>query len=159
MAGLCIFQGVLSQKIVARRWGWFQGEKATSWTEMSRLSVATFQKMMGSRDIHLTWLCKSGFPLYVCVHTKLLHSCPALCDPIVACQVPLSMEFPTGVGGYFLLQGILLTQEWNPRLLCLLHCRQILYCWFTREAHHYAYIFFLNDVFALFKKVFHIKSG
>ena len=38
----------------------------------------------------------------------------------------------TGVGSRSLLQGIFPTQEWNPRLL---HCRQILYCWATREAH------------------------
>ena len=123
---LLYFQGVLSQKIVARRWSWFQGEKATSWAEMSRLSVATFQKMMGRRDVHLNWICESGFYLYACVHTKLLHSCPTLCDCIVACQVPLSMEFPTGMGGYFLLKGIFLTQESNPCLLWLLHWRQIL---------------------------------
>ena len=32
-----------------------------------------------------------------------------------------------GVGCYFLLQGIFLTQELNPSLLCLLCCRKILY--------------------------------
>ena len=32
-----------------------------------------------------------------------------------------------GVGCHFLLQGILLTQGSNPYLLCLLHCRKILY--------------------------------
>ena len=37
----------------------------------------------------------------------------------------------TGVGCHFLLQGIFPTQGWN---LCLLHCRQILYHWATREA-------------------------
>ena len=31
----------------------------------------------------------------------------------------------TGVGHYSLLQGIFLTQGWNPGLL---HCRPILYC-------------------------------
>ena len=38
-------------------------------------------------------------------------------------------DFPdksTGVGCHFLLQGIFPTQGLNPRLLCLLHCRQIL---------------------------------
>ena len=48
----------------------------------------------------------------------------------VACQAPVSMEFSnknTGVGCHFLLQGIFLTQGSNPRLLHLLHCRQILY--------------------------------
>ena len=38
----------------------------------------------------------------------------------VAHQAPLSMEFPTGVGSHFFLQGIFLTQELNPRLP---HCR------------------------------------
>ena len=33
----------------------------------------------------------------------------------------------TGVGCDFLLQGIFLTQGLNPCLLCLLHCRWILY--------------------------------
>ena len=38
----------------------------------------------------------------------------------VACQAPLSVEFSRrniGVGCCFLLQGIFLTQEWNPHLL------------------------------------------
>ena len=43
----------------------------------------------------------------------------------------------TGVGYHALLQGIFLTQGSNLNLLQLLHCRQILYCWATREAHPY----------------------
>ena len=38
------------------------------------------------------------------------------------------------VGCHFLHQGIFPTQGSNPYLLCLLHWRQILYCWATREA-------------------------
>ena len=51
------------------------------------------------------------------------------CSP----QAPLSMDFPgknTGVGCHFLLQGIFLTQGWNPYLL---HCRQIYYSWASGE--------------------------
>ena len=48
-------------------------------------------------------------------------SYPTLCDPwTVACQSPLSMGFPsknTGMGCYFLLQGIFLTQGLNLNLL------------------------------------------
>ena len=33
----------------------------------------------------------------------------------------------TGVGCHALLQGIFLIQGLNPHLLCLLHCRQVLY--------------------------------
>ena len=52
----------------------------------------------------------------------------------IAHQASLSTDSPgknTRVGCHFLLQGILLTQGSNP---CLLHSRQILYCWATREA-------------------------
>ena len=56
----------------------------------------------------------------------------------VARQTPLSMgftreEFWSGL--HFLLQGILLTQGLNPGLPRLWHCRWILYCWATWEAH------------------------
>ena len=55
----------------------------------------------------------------------------------VACQAPVSMGFPgknTGVSCHVLLGGIFLNQGLNPHLLRLLHCRQILYHWATREA-------------------------
>ena len=48
-------------------------------------------------------------------------------------------DFPdknTGLGCHFLLQGIFLTQELNPKFLpCLLNCRWVLYHWVTGEAH------------------------
>ena len=41
----------------------------------------------------------------------------------------------TGLGCHALLQRTFPTQGSNPRrLLCLLHCRWILYCWATQEA-------------------------
>ena len=52
----------------------------------------------------------------------------------VACQAPLSMGFfrqEYWMGCHFLLQGIFPTWGFT---LGLLHCRQILYCWATREA-------------------------
>ena len=53
------------------------------------------------------------------------QSCPTLCDPMdCSCQAPLSMGFSRPEYWSelpFLLQGIFLTQGWNPRLLCLLH--------------------------------------
>ena len=53
--------------------------------------------------------------------------CLTLCDPTVAHQAPLSMEFSRQeywMGCHSLLWGIFLTQGLN---LDLLHCRQILY--------------------------------
>ena len=58
----------------------------------------------------------------------------------VAWEATLSMESSsknTGVGCHFLLQRIFPTQGLNPRLLCLLHWRQILCCWAIGEAHIY----------------------
>ena len=63
----------------------------------------------------------------VCVVTQ---SCLALCNP-------LDYSLPgknTGVGCHAVLKGIFLTQGLNPHLLCLLHCRQILYPLSQRES-------------------------
>ena len=61
-----------------------------------------------------------------CTHEQL---CLTLCDP-TDCSPPGSSVYgicQTGVGCHFLLQGILLTQGSNPRLLCLLYFMEILY--------------------------------
>ena len=55
----------------------------------------------------------------------------------IACQAPLSMGFSKQEYWSrlpFPASGIFLTQRSNSRLLCLLHCRQVLYHWATREA-------------------------
>ena len=54
----------------------------------------------------------------------------SLCDPMdIGCQAPLSrQEYWSGL--LCLLQGIFPTRGWNPGLL---NCRQVVYCWATRE--------------------------
>ena len=55
----------------------------------------------------------------------------------VARQAPLSMGFSRQEywsGCHALFQGIFLTQGSNQHLLCLLHCKQLLYCWATGKA-------------------------
>ena len=61
------------------------------------------------------------------------QSCPTLWD-LMDCSQPgsslhgiLQARIPEWVTHY-LFQGIFLTWEVNPCLLCFLHCRQILYC-------------------------------
>ena len=60
----------------------------------------------------------------VCVHVcSVAQLCPILCDSMDCFPSGSSVheDFPgknTGVGCHILLQGIFLTQEWNP---CLLH--------------------------------------
>ena len=58
--------------------------------------------------------------IHVCMYAKSLQSCPTLWDPMDC------LGKKTGVGCYFLLQGIFPTQGLNPCLLHLLHYRQIL---------------------------------
>ena len=79
------------------------------------------------------WWCSSlyFYPFWGVGSTGMcmLRLCPTLTDP-VDCNPPAPLDFPgkdPGVGCHFLLQGIFLTQGSNLRLLCLLHCRQILY--------------------------------
>ena len=65
------------------------------------------------------------------------------------------------MGGHFPLQGIFPTQGLNPRLLHLLHCRQILYCWATRETHPRPQnvTLFGNRVFANVVKLGWVHTG
>ena len=56
-------------------------------------------------------------------------------------QIPCSkselVQTRTRPSCHSLLQWIFLTQGSKPSLLWLLHCRWILYCWATGEAHYY----------------------
>ena len=64
--------------------------------------------------------------IHVCFYAKSLQSCPTVCDPM-DCSPPGSSvhgDSPgknTGVGCHTLLQGVFLTQGFNPCLLRLLH--------------------------------------
>ena len=64
------------------------------------------------------------------VYAHLLQSSPlfaTLWSPPGSCVHEDSPGKNTGVGSHAFLQRIFPTQELNPGLLCLLHCRQILY--------------------------------
>ena len=69
---------------------------------------------------------QTDFCILVRVSAQPLQSYLTLCNPIYH-SVPGSSvhgDSPgknTGVGCHALLQGIFLTQGWNPHLLCLLH--------------------------------------
>ena len=71
--------------------------------------------------------------------TLAAQSCPTICDAMdyspPGYSLWNSVGENTGVGCYSLLQGIFPTQGSNPGLLCLLHCRQILYHLSHQEAH------------------------
>ena len=74
-----------------------------------------------------------------CMCAKSLQSCLTLCSPM-DCSPPGSSvhgDSPgknIGVDCHALLQGSFPTQRWNPSLLQLLHCRQILYQWAMGKA-------------------------
>ena len=71
------------------------------------------------------------------------HACSVVSDSLQShglwpARLLCPWDFPgknTGVDCYFLFQATFLTQVWNPRLLGLLNCRKILYCWATGEGH------------------------
>ena len=80
--------------------------------------------------LHHPWTRGSTCNLFIFFNFRFIEAYFA-CSPVIY-QAPLSIlwDYPgkdTGVGSHFLLQGSFLTQELNLRLLCLLHCRQILY--------------------------------
>ena len=66
---------------------------------------------------------------HVCVYV-VTQPCLTLCDAL-DCS-PSGKN--TRVGFHAVLQGIFLTQGLNLHLLCLLHCRQILYPLSQRES-------------------------
>ena len=57
-----------------------------------------------------------------------------------------------GAGCHFLLQGIFPSQESNPRLLCRLHCRRILY-----QLSHQGSLFFKAMIFK--NSLMHLRDG
>ena len=78
-------------------------------------------------DLQILFTYSSYFSMCVCL---VAQSCPTLCDPLQPTRLLCLWDFSgknTGVGCHFLLQGIFPTQGSNSCLLCLLHCRWILY--------------------------------
>ena len=90
--------------------------------------------------IHTVWTAAS-----VCPQSRL-----TLCNLMtVAHEAPHPWNSPgkntVVLGRHFLLQGFFPTQELNLCLLCLLHCRQILYHWAIGEVLFILYSeYFLN---------------
>ena len=79
------------------------------------------------------------YPIYLrCMLCSVSHVWLFVTPWTVAHQAPLSMGFSgknPGVHNHFLLQRIFPTQGMNLCLPYLLHCRRILYCQATGEAH------------------------
>ena len=96
-----------------------------AWAQSSsHLIQGTRQISESSWKFQLSWAQQLAVVCYA-------QSYPTLCDPMVcsppgSCPWDFSGKNPA-VGCHFLLEGIFLTQGSNPRLLCLLHCRHILY--------------------------------
>ena len=72
--------------------------------------------------------------LGVCAICSVTQSCLVLCNTLNGSPTGSSVHViflgkSTGVACHFLLKVIFLNQGSNLYLLCLLHCRQILYHW------------------------------
>ena len=97
-------------------------------------------KLYGDRWLLRGWTPRTARGVcWVCVcPCTCAQSCSTLCNPLDGSLPGSTVHggFPgknTGAGCHFLLQGIFLTQGLNLGLLCLLHCRQILYCWLQSQ--------------------------
>ena len=104
------------------------------WESCTWWKRKTFPRTGGySLVIKVTWVVL-GIALG-CVHAQLLTCVCFFATPWTAApRLLCPWDFPgknTGVGRHFFLQGILLTHGSNSGLL---HCRQTLYHWVTREA-------------------------
>ena len=87
-------------------------------------------------------IATQGLPPWCsCVRACTCSVTSVVSDSLLPCgQLPTRLLCPcnspgknTEVGCHPLLQGIFPTQDSNPRLLHLSHCRQILYQWAKRE--------------------------
>ena len=90
----------------------------------SQFGPATFQLLRSHMWLVTILLGKTNVKV-----VSVAQSCPILCDPMDYSPPGFSVHGNspgknTEVGSHSLLQGIFLTQEWNPGLL---HQRQILY--------------------------------
>ena len=75
------------------------------------------------------WIQRERHTPFISTPLRLVLSHVRLCDPMNPAGLFCPWDSPgrtTGVGCHFLLQGIFPTQGLNPRLLHLLHCRQII---------------------------------
>ena len=95
-------------------------------------------QFVGSQRVGHNWATNTHiiFLSFLPAQAQLPQSCPTLLWPhgLQPAQLLSQWDSPrenTGVSGHALLQGIFLSQESNPSLLCFLHCRHILYRWAT----------------------------
>ena len=91
---------------------------------MIRLPASVCTGMV-SHDLRFQNAYTCAFVMYACVLSRF-SLCPTLCDSMDCSppRLPCPRDSPgknTGVGCHAFLQGIFLTQGWNPHLLCLLH--------------------------------------
>ena len=92
---------------------------------------------MKTQSSNIKACCRTHYCICVCVcvHTRVRVRLVTMSDSLrtfglLSARLLYPWDFPgnhAGVGCHALLQGIFLTQGSNSRLLCLLHCRGILY--------------------------------
>ena len=109
---------------------------SSNWLPYLKLQSASPYHRLGFLKLHISRL----LPPIILILLFLL--CDQFClilwsHGLLPISLLCQSDFPsrnTGMDCRFLLQGIFLTQQSNPSLLCLLPCRWILYHWVTWEA-------------------------
>ena len=116
--------------------GSFTPSQALKWLVLANSLTVTSERLCSrATQLRPSWI-PGPQKLYMCACSVVSDSLkPHRLQPArLLCPWDFSGK-NTGVGCRFLLQGLFLTQGANWHLLCLLHCRWILYHWATKEAH------------------------
>ena len=114
-----------------QRWPWFWAPLLRPWCKAGHL-----WPWGRTQQLHLCYVLTGIGGLHSIVFSHF--RCVQLCNPMDCSSLGFSVcgflqaRIP-GMGCHALLQGTFPTQELNPNLLHLLHRRQILYRWATRE--------------------------
>ena len=113
---------------IKKVWDPLQGTRVL-WREVTKARNRTVKPRKWLKTVEA---CQKGRGcMHVLSHFSRVQ--PFVTRRATACRSWDFCDTNTEVGCHALLQGIFLTQGWNSRLLCLLHCRQILYCWPSQE--------------------------
>ena len=132
-AGTWTFWGFRDRKLRS-------GENLWSFSYQGGESSNNYVVRISFRHLLDTLLSKKSVTCGVWHKNQLGKKCHALKQALGGEPAKLlcPWDFPgknAGVGCHFFLRGIFPTQKLNSSLL---HCRWILYCWATGEAHKYA---------------------
>ena len=137
--GALYSKGQLGCEVMPEKWYLSDAKTPLKDWDLTRALVVTENKSISTSwgksvfrgDSPCFW--NAGRSLVLSIQSRLTLCKPTDCSLARLLCLWDSLGKNTEVGYHALLQGTFLTQGSNLYLLCLLHCRQILYHWATRS--------------------------